>query len=636
MGIMNGCELRLTIVLRGHLASSPACVSSRLALLSFPTLASFARIPALILPIWPHAPSDFILKRVYCQTLVAGPTSPFQDLDLVIYHYDVDFSPALVSKGDLVIYHYDVDFSPALASKGVMRAAVRQLAETYSAQLVPPGGAPSAPALDVALRERLLTSPTPVGRSLYSASLGSSALSSPALLAHPALSPLSPLSLSLQALDVALRERLLTSLTPVGRSLYSASLGSSALGGGVAAYRGFFQSVRFSQQGLAALLALALAGLPLEPTLPLSPHPLFPFPPPFPPQRWAAEESNSLPRLFQSVRFSQQGWLSTWTWLPPLSTSTCRSSPLPPTFSAAGGGGGGGGRGGGRGGFGGRGGRGPGGGGGGGGGFAPNASLSDGERVKLKRALHGIKWGWTHRDTPRRGGDSPRHAPPSVPLLPPPPSSPQVESIFSPVPLPLSLCTCLSIILPPSPSPTVLCTFATRVSHSCHSVPPLLRPSPMQLPHPGPDTRAGTRANLHHRRRGRDVLVAYFRSAYGYTIRHPNLPCPASDTLSAPCISLPPRDSPFPPVTTPPLPPSRPSPLCSYRIQGLTREPAHALTFTIEGEGETSLVAYFRSAYGYTIRHPNLPCVMAGGGGKSFLPMEVVPHHRRAAVTARS
>ncbi|CAI7772852.1 unnamed protein product [Closterium sp. NIES-53] len=60
-----------------------------------------------------------------------------------------------------------------------------------------------------------------------------------------------------------------------------------------------------------------------------------------------------------------------------------------------------------------------------------------------------------------------------------------------------------------------------------------------------------------------------------------------------------------------------------YRIQGLTREPAHALTFTIEGEGETSLVAYFRSAYGYTIRHPNLPCVMAGGGGKSYLPMEV-------------
>ncbi|CAI5510149.1 unnamed protein product [Closterium sp. Naga37s-1] len=206
----------------------------------------------------------------------------------------------------------------------------------------------------------------------------------------------------LQALDVALRERLLTSLTPVGRSLYSASLGSTALGGGVTAYRGFFQSVRFSQQGLALNVDMAATAFHLD-------MPLLTF---------AAD------------------------------------------FLGRGGGGGGGGRGGGRVGFGGRGGRGPGG--GGGGGFAPNASLSDGERVKLKRALHGIKVGVTHRDTPRR-----------------------------------------------------------------------------------------------------------------------------------------------------------------YRIQGLTREPAHALTFTIEGEGETSLVAYFRSAYGYTIRHPNLPCVMAGGGGKSYLPMEV-------------
>ncbi|CAI5528625.1 unnamed protein product, partial [Closterium sp. Naga37s-1] len=469
---------------------------------------------------------------------------------LLANHFKIDFQ-------DLVIYHYDVDFSPALASKGVMRAAVRQLAETYSAQLVPPGGAPSAPvrpvfdgmkniftarplpfdsqefrvvlpekdegagagrgggggggrggsssgagrggrrggrgggerreravkvtvklaqqypmssmtsflqgrqadipqvllqvgveALDVALRERLLTSPTPVGRSLYSASLGSSALSSPALLAHPALSPLSPLSLSLQALDVALRERLLTSLTPVGRSLYSASLGSSALGGGVAAYRGFFQSALDVALRERLLTSLTPVGRSLYS---------------------ASLGSTALGGgvtayrgFFQSVRFSQQGLALN---VDMAATAFHLDMPLL-TFAAdflgRGGGGGGGGRGGGRGGFGGRGGRGPGGGGGGGGGFAPNASLSDGERVKLKRALHGIKVGVTHRDTPRR-----------------------------------------------------------------------------------------------------------------------------------------------------------------YRIQGLTREPAHALTFTIEGEGETSLVAYFRSAYGYTIRHPNLPCVMAGGGGKSFLPMEV-------------
>ncbi|CAI5533952.1 unnamed protein product [Closterium sp. Naga37s-1] len=446
--------------------------------------------------------------------------------DLVIYHYDVDFSPALVSKGVMrtskpllhtplppilflplppflpltpfpflfallppppgpVIYHYDVDFSPALASKGVMRAAVRQLAETYSAQLVPPGGAPSAPVRPVfdgmkniftarplpfdsqefrvvlpekdegagagrggggggggrggtrrGTEERLLTSPTPVGRSLYSASLGSSALSSPALLAHPALSPLSPLSLSLQALDVALRERLLTSLTrwaarstpprwapprwaaggvaayrgffqsaldvalrerlltsltPVGRSLYSASLGSTALGGGVTAYRGFFQSVRFSQQGLALNVDMAATAFHLD-----------------------------MPLLTFAADFLGRGGAG--------------------------------------------------------------------------EAAGGAEGGGLTRE--------PAHA----------------------------------------------LTFTIEGE-------------------------------------GETSLVAYFRSAYGYTIRHPNLPCPASDTLSAPCISLPPR---------------------------LTREPAHALTFTIEGEGETSLVAYFRSAYGYTIRHPNLPCVMAG------------------------
>ncbi|CAI6005992.1 unnamed protein product [Closterium sp. NIES-64] len=399
----------------------------------------FARISALVLPIWPHAPSDF-------------------NVDLVIYHYDVEFSPALASKGDLdlVIYHYDVDFSPALASKGVMRAAIRQLAETYSAQLVSPapGGAPSAPVRPVfdGMKNIFTARPLPfdsqefrvvlpdkdegagggrgggggggrggsssgAGRGGGRGGRGGGERRERAVKVTVKLAQQYPMSsmasflqgrqadipqVLLQALDVALRERLLTSLTPVGRSLYSASLGSTALGGGVTAYRGFFQSVRFSQQGLALNVDMA-----------------------------ATAFHHDMPLLTFAADFLGRG-----------------------------GGGGGGGRGGGRGGFGGRGGRGPGG--GGGGGFAPNASLSDGERVKLKRALHGIKVGVTHRDTPRR-----------------------------------------------------------------------------------------------------------------------------------------------------------------YRIQGLTREPAHALTFTIEGQGETSLVAYFRSAYGYTIRHPNLPCVMAGGGGKSYLPMEV-------------
>ncbi|CAI5479135.1 unnamed protein product [Closterium sp. Yama58-4] len=363
---------------------------------------------------------------------------------LLANHFKIDFQ-------DLVIYHYDVEFSPALASKGVMRAAIRQLAETYSAQLVSPapGGAPSAPVRPVfdGMKNIFTARPLPFDSQEFRVVLpekdegagagrgggggggrgGSSsgggrgrgggerrerAVKVTVKLAqqYPMSSMASFLQgrqadipqVLLQALDVALRERLLTSLTPVGRSLYSASLGSTALGGGVAAYRGFFQSVRFSQQGLALNVDMA-----------------------------ATAFHHDMPLLTFAADFLGRG-----------------------------GGGGGGGRGGGRGGYGGRGGR--GGGGGGGGGFAPNASLSDGERVKLKRALHGIKVGVTHRDTPRR-----------------------------------------------------------------------------------------------------------------------------------------------------------------YRIQGLTREPAHALTFTIEGQGETSLVAYFRSAYGYTIRHPNLPCVMAGGGGKSYLPMEV-------------
>ncbi|GJP38780.1 hypothetical protein CLOM_g23192 [Closterium sp. NIES-68] len=342
---------------------------------------------------------------------------------LLANHFKIDFQ-------DLVIYHYDVEFSPAVASKGVMRAVIRQLAITYQSQLATSGarGGPSVPVQPVfdgaknlytarALpfesqefrvvlpdrdegqgagggrggasagrgggrggrggrgggegggerRERAIKVTLKIAQQYHMASMDAF------LKGRQADIP----QVLLQALDVALRERLLATLSPVGRSLYSASLGSTALGGGVAGYRGFFQSVRFSQQGLALNVDMS-----------------------------ATAFHQDMPLLDFAAEFL--------------------------------------------------------GGGGGGGGFAPNASLSDGERVKLRRALHGIKVAVTHRDTPRR-----------------------------------------------------------------------------------------------------------------------------------------------------------------YRVQGLTREPAHALSFTIEGQGETSLVAYFRSAYGYTVRHPNLPCVMAGGSGKSYLPMEV-------------
>ncbi|CAI5515721.1 unnamed protein product [Closterium sp. Naga37s-1] len=445
---------------------------------------------------------------------------------LLANHFIIDFQ-------DLVIYHYDVDFSPALASKGVMRAAIRQLAETYSAQLVSPapGGAPSAPVRPVfdGMKNIFTARPLPfdsqefrvvlpdkdegagggrgggggggrggsssgAGRGGGRGGRGGGERRERAVKVTVKLAQQYPMSsmasflqgrqadipqVLLQALDVALRERLLTSLTPVGRSLYSASLGSTALGGGVTAYRGFFQSVRFSQQGLALNVDMA-----------------------------ATAFHHDMPLLTFAADFLGRG-----------------------------GGGGGGGRGGGRGGFGGRGGRGPGG--GGGGGFAPNASLSDGERVKLKRALHGIKVGVTHRDTPRR----------SVPLLLPGPFLTRPESCFPPsrLPLPVSL-------LPLRPS----------------ARPPLC-----------PSTQPSSLSPCRYRIQGLTREPAH---ALTFTIEGQGE---------------------------------------TYRIQGLTREPAHALTFTIEGQGETSLVAYFRSAYGYTIRHPNLPCVMAGGGGKSYLPMEV-------------
>ncbi|XP_076947307.1 protein argonaute 7-like [Bidens hawaiensis] len=56
----------------------------------------------------------------------------------------------------------------------------------------------------------------------------------------------------LQALDVVLRENPLSECTPLGRSLYSAAMGGvKDIGGGAVGLRGFFQSLRPTQQGLA-------------------------------------------------------------------------------------------------------------------------------------------------------------------------------------------------------------------------------------------------------------------------------------------------------------------------------------------------------------------------------------------------
>ncbi|CAK9186648.1 unnamed protein product [Ilex paraguariensis] len=56
----------------------------------------------------------------------------------------------------------------------------------------------------------------------------------------------------LHALDVVLRESPLEKCIPVGRSIYSSSMGGTKeIGGGVVGLRGFFQSLRPTQQGLA-------------------------------------------------------------------------------------------------------------------------------------------------------------------------------------------------------------------------------------------------------------------------------------------------------------------------------------------------------------------------------------------------
>ncbi|KAI3818224.1 hypothetical protein L1987_12027 [Smallanthus sonchifolius] len=56
----------------------------------------------------------------------------------------------------------------------------------------------------------------------------------------------------LQALDVVLREHPSSNCTPLGRSLYSTAMGGAKdIGGGAIGLRGFFQSLRPTQQGLA-------------------------------------------------------------------------------------------------------------------------------------------------------------------------------------------------------------------------------------------------------------------------------------------------------------------------------------------------------------------------------------------------
>lgn len=63
-----------------------------------------------------------------------------------------------------------------------------------------------------------------------------------------------------QGLDIALREQPVGLYSPVGPSFFSESFGSCELGGGVAGWRGFYQSVRPTQQGLVLNVDVSASG----------------------------------------------------------------------------------------------------------------------------------------------------------------------------------------------------------------------------------------------------------------------------------------------------------------------------------------------------------------------------------------
>jgi len=63
-----------------------------------------------------------------------------------------------------------------------------------------------------------------------------------------------------QGLDVALRERPGGLHSPMGPSFFSESFGNCNLGGGVAGWRGFYQSVRPTQQGLVLNVDVSASG----------------------------------------------------------------------------------------------------------------------------------------------------------------------------------------------------------------------------------------------------------------------------------------------------------------------------------------------------------------------------------------
>lgn len=191
-------------------------------------------------------------------------------ISLLANHFLVKFDPSQI------IYHYDVDISPK-PSKDIARLIKQKLVEQYPAILS--GANPSYDGRRNLFspiefqKDRLelyINIPFPTGNppilpndeeneeksKLFRVNIKIvSKLNGKELSKYLSKEDNDSIPLPqdyLQALDVVLRENPLSECIPLGRSLYSTSMGGAKdIGGGAIGLRGFFQSLRPTQQGLA-------------------------------------------------------------------------------------------------------------------------------------------------------------------------------------------------------------------------------------------------------------------------------------------------------------------------------------------------------------------------------------------------
>ncbi|EFJ10806.1 hypothetical protein SELMODRAFT_235430 [Selaginella moellendorffii] len=173
---------------------------------------------------------------------------------------------------DAPIFHYDVSIHPAVGSKGIARALERQLVSQYRASelnnLLPVyDGSKSlytARRLPFEQKDFKVTLPEEEGRRAreFKVTIKFAAELDPYqmdLFLEGRGAVLQAPYEFLQALDVALREWPMKSYVPSGRNFFDPSFGRLALEGGFEAWKGFYQSVRPTMQGLVLNVDLSAA-----------------------------------------------------------------------------------------------------------------------------------------------------------------------------------------------------------------------------------------------------------------------------------------------------------------------------------------------------------------------------------------